>query len=41
MVIEIARVNGKIKIEKVTAVMDCGTYVNPDTVITGISECYF
>lgn len=33
MVIEIARVNGKIKIEKITAVIDCGTYVNPDTVI--------
>lgn len=33
MVIEIARVNGKIKIEKITAVIDCGTYINPDTVI--------
>ena len=33
MVIDIARVNGKIKIQKITAVIDCGTYVNPDTVI--------
>jgi isoquinoline 1-oxidoreductase subunit beta len=32
MVIEIARINRKIIIEKITAVIDCGTYVNPDTV---------
>lgn len=32
MVIEIARVNNKIKIQKITAVIDCGMYVNPDTV---------
>ena len=33
MVIDIARINGKIKIQKITAVIDCGIYVNPDTVI--------
>ncbi len=33
MVIDVARVNGKVKIEKITAVIDCGIYVNPDTVI--------
>jgi len=32
MVIDITRANGKMKIEKITAVIDCGTYVNPDTV---------
>ena len=33
LVADIARENGKIKIKKLTAVIDCGTYVNPDTVI--------
>jgi len=32
LVVDVARVNNKIKIEKITAVIDCGTYVNPDTV---------
>jgi isoquinoline 1-oxidoreductase beta subunit len=32
MVIDVARVNGKLKIEKITCVIDCGTYINPDTV---------
>ena len=32
LVVDVARVNGKVKIEKITAVIDCGTYVNPDTV---------
>ena len=29
LVIDVARVNGKVKIEKITAVIDCGTYINP------------
>lgn len=33
MVIEVAGINGKIKIEKITAVIDCGICVNPDTVV--------
>lgn len=32
MVISIRRINGKVKIEKIDAVIDCGIYVNPDTV---------
>lgn len=32
MVIEVARSNGKLKIEKITTVIDCGTCINPDTV---------
>ncbi len=32
MVVDVERSNGKVKIEKITAVIDCGTYVNPDTV---------
>ena len=32
LVVEVARLNDKVKIEKITAVIDCGTYVNPDTV---------
>lgn len=32
MVIEVTRVNGKVKIKKITAAIDCGTYVNPDTI---------
>jgi isoquinoline 1-oxidoreductase beta subunit len=32
VVIDVARVSGKVKIEKITAVIDCGTYINPDTV---------
>ncbi|HEU5167705.1 MAG TPA: molybdopterin cofactor-binding domain-containing protein [Chitinophagaceae bacterium] len=32
LVIDVAKVNAKVKIEKITAVIDCGTYVNPDTV---------
>jgi isoquinoline 1-oxidoreductase beta subunit len=31
-VVEITRVNGKIKVTKVTAAIDCGTTVNPDVV---------
>lgn len=31
-VVEISQKDGKIKIEKVTAVIDCGMYVNPDTI---------
>lgn len=32
MVIEVARVNGKVAIKKITAVVDAGIVVNPDTV---------
>ncbi len=32
LVVDVARINGKVKIEKITAVIDCGTYINPDTV---------
>jgi isoquinoline 1-oxidoreductase beta subunit len=32
LVIDVARVNGKVKIEKMTAVIDCGICINPDTV---------
>ena len=32
LVVDVARINGKAKIEKITAVIDCGTYINPDTV---------
>ncbi len=32
LVVDVAHVNGKVKIEKITAVIDCGTYINPDTV---------
>ena len=32
MVIDVARVNGKVRIDKITCVIDCGTYINPDTV---------
>jgi len=32
LVVDVARVNGKVKIEKITAVIDCGIYINPDTV---------
>src|SRR5204863_5821850 len=32
LVVDVARVNDKVKIEKITAVIECGTYINPDTV---------
>jgi isoquinoline 1-oxidoreductase beta subunit len=32
LVVDVARINGKVRIEKITAVIDCGTYINPDTV---------
>ncbi|MFI5188182.1 MAG: molybdopterin cofactor-binding domain-containing protein [Chitinophagales bacterium] len=32
LVVDVTRVNDKVRIEKITAVIDCGTYVNPDTV---------
>ena len=32
LVAEVTRASDEVKIEKITAVIDCGTYVNPDTV---------
>ncbi len=32
LVIDVARVKGKVRIDKITCVIDCGTYINPDTV---------
>jgi isoquinoline 1-oxidoreductase beta subunit len=32
LVVEVTNANGKITIKKLTAVIDCGMYVNPDTV---------
>ena len=39
MVVEIARVDGHIKLAKVTAAIDCGVVVNPDTVKAQAEGC--
>jgi len=38
-VAEVARINGKVKIQKVTVAIDCGIAVNPDTIAAQTEGC--
>ncbi|MEM7551357.1 MAG: molybdopterin cofactor-binding domain-containing protein [Bacteroidota bacterium] len=35
-VVQVKKTDGELKVEKVTAVIDCGMYINPDTIVAQI-----